>query len=294
MGYAFLALALFAGVTKGYCGKKTGGYVHGVGGSVMANIIRMALCAVIGLVIVLAGGGASGLLPSGTVMAIALFSGVSTAVFVVSWLISVERSAYMMLDVFLMLGVLVPILAESLLFGESVALTQWLGIGILLVAVVLMCSYNNSIKKKLTLSALALLTLCGLSSGLADLSQKLFVRYSGGTPASVFNLYTYVFAGLTLIIAYPFLKGKKDGGRIEWRRVAVYIAIMAACLFANSYFKTLAAAHLSAVLLYPLNQGAALILSSLMSATLFRERLTVKAIAGIVTAFIGLLIINLL
>ena len=48
----------------------------------------------------------------------------------------------MMLDVFLMLGVLVPILAESLLFGESVALTQWLGIGILLIAVVLMCSYN--------------------------------------------------------------------------------------------------------------------------------------------------------
>jgi multidrug transporter EmrE-like cation transporter len=69
---------------------------------------------------------------------------------------------------------------------------------------------------------------------------------------------------------------------------------MALCLFANSYFKTLAAARLDAVLMYPLNQGAALILSSAMASLLFREKLTAKAIAGIVLAFAGLVIINLL
>ena len=69
---------------------------------------------------------------------------------------------------------------------------------------------------------------------------------------------------------------------------------MALCLFANSYFKTLAAGYLNAVLLYPLNQGCALILSAIMSATLFQEKLTLKAVIGMVTAFAGLLIINLL
>ena len=70
--------------------------------------------------------------------------------------------------------------------------------------------------------------------------------------------------------------------------------MMALCLFANSYFKTLAAGYLSAVLLYPLNQGCALILSAFMSATLFKEKLTLKAVIGMITAFAGLLIINLL
>lgn len=71
------------------------------------------------------------------------------------------------------------------------------------------------------------------------------------------------------------------------------MAVMAACLFANSFFKTLAAEHLDAILLYPLNQGAALILSTLMSSVCFRERITVKCICGIVIAFVGLLVINL-
>ena len=76
--------------------------------------------------------------------------------------------------------------------------------------------------------------------------------------------------------------------------MAGYILLMALFLFANSYFKTLAAKHLSAVLLYPLNQGFALILSALMASVFFKEKLTAKAVIGIVTAFIGLLIINLL
>ena len=69
---------------------------------------------------------------------------------------------------------------------------------------------------------------------------------------------------------------------------------MALCLFANSYFKTLAARHLNAVLLYPLNQGCALILSAIMSTVLFKEKLTLKAAIGMISAFAGLLIINIL
>ena len=69
---------------------------------------------------------------------------------------------------------------------------------------------------------------------------------------------------------------------------------MAVCLFANSYFKTLAAGLLNISELYPLNQGAALILASVMSAVAFREKLTPKGILGILLSFVGLLFINLL
>lgn len=55
-----------------------------------------------------------------------------------------------------------------------------------------------------------------------------------------------------------------------------------------------AAGHLNAVLLYPLNQGCALILSTVMSVVLFKERFTARSGIGILTAFAGLLIIDLL
>ena len=295
MGYLFLVFALLAGVTKGYCGKKTSGFLSGFRDSMMANMIRMGLCIVIGFLIVLFGSDLQALAPSGKLLLISALSGVFTSVFVVSWLVSVKKSAYMMLDVFLMLGVLIPLLASSIFFRERIDLTQWIGIAILFVAVIIMCSYNNSIKEKLTLPALLLLIACGAANGIADFSQKLFVKQLPEVPASVFNFYTYVFAAITLVIAYLLMKPQgQETGKANFKKVAGYILVMAICLFANSFFKTLAANHLDSILLYPLNQGAALILSSAMSALLFKEKLTAKCIIGLVIAFVSLIIINVL
>jgi len=295
MGYLFLLISLFAGATKGYCGKKTSGYTATIGNAVFANTIRMFLCIFIGFVLILATEDLRILIPSPTLLLISALSGISSAIFVVSWLISVKKSAYMMLDIFLMLGVLLPLTGSSIFFGESVKLTQWVGIGVLFVAVVIMCSYNNTIKAKLTIPSLLLLLLCGIANGVADFSQKLFTKCIPAGSAAAFNFYTYVFAALVLVITYAVTRKRApDGEKADIKKIFGYVLIMAICLFANSYFKTLAAGYLSAVLLYPLSQGCALILSAIMSAALFKERLTPKAIIGMITAFAGLLIINLL
>ncbi|MBQ8893532.1 MAG: EamA family transporter [Clostridia bacterium] len=295
MGYLLLLVALLAGATKGFCGKKTSGYLNGFKDSMLANLIRMLLCIVIGFVLILFGGSVAQLKPSPELILISALSGVSTAVFVVTWLISVKKSAYMMLDVFLMMGVLVPLIAGSIFFDEAVKLTQWLGIAVLFGAVMIMCSYNNTIKEKINFSSLLLLLICGFSNGITDFSQKLFVKSLPEISASVFNFYTYIFAAVTLAVAYLLVKPREaQGERGVFKKVFGYILIMAICLFANSFFKTLAAEHLNSVLLYPLNQGAALILSTAMSAVFFKEKLTPKCIIGILVAFAGLLIINVL
>lgn len=100
---------------------------------------------------------------------------------------------------------------------------------------------------------------------------------------------------MILWLAFAVSKPEKQpADKPRGNSISVFILVMAICLFLNSYFKTLAAEHLSSVLLYPLNQGSTLILSSIMSAVLFREKLTAKAILGMLTAFVGLLVINLL
>lgn len=295
MGYLFLIIALFAGTAKGYCGKKTSGYTRNFRDAALSNIIRMVLCIVISFVLILVAGDFKKLIPNRDLLLISLLSGVSTAAFVTTWLICVKKSAYMMLDIFLMLGVLIPLIASNIIFNEVIKPTQWLGIGVLFAAVFIMCSYNNSIKAKLTPSALILLIICGAANGIADFSQKLFTKSIPYGSVAVFNFYTYLFASLALIIF--FVATRKPGeeiDRINIKKILSFILIMAICLFANSYFKTLASRHLSAVLLYPLNQGCALILSAVMATALFKEKLTAKAVVGILTAFAGLLIINLL
>ncbi len=295
MGYLFLFIALFAGISKGYCGKKTSGYTTGFHDAILANIIRMVLCSVIGFVLVVITDGVKFLIPTTNTLLIAALSGVSTAFFVVTWLIAVKKSAYMMLDIFLMMGLLIPLIASNIFFNESIKLTQWIGIIILFVAVIIMCSYNNSIKTKMTPLSFLLLVACGVASGITDFSQKLFAKQVTNCSAAAFNFYTYLFAMVVLIVTFfLFPKTENTNDKSNIKKIFGYIFLMALFLFTNSFFKTLAAKHLSAVLLYPLNQGCALILSALMASILFKEKLTIKAIIGIITAFIGLLIINLL
>ena len=46
--------------------------------------------------------------------------------------------------------------------------------------------------------------------------------------------------------------------------------------------------------LYPLSQGASLIISSVMAAVLFGEKITAKCVIGLTLAFSGLMVINVL
>lgn len=294
IGYLFLAIALFAGTTKGYCGKKISGRAEGLKSAVFANFIRMLFCIAIGFFLIALGGELASLRPSSVLLFTAALSGATTAVFVVSWLLSVRKSAYMMLDIFLMMGVLIPLIGSYLLFAEEICLRQWIGMGFLFIAVVLMCSYHHSLKGKLTFPALLLLLLCGIANGLTDLSQKLFSEWGAGQSVAAFNFYTYLFSALILGIVFLLIPRERSAEKsANIGKTWPLILLMAVCLFANSYFKTLAAKSLPAAVLYPLNQGSALILSLGMAAIFFKEKITAKSILGVGIAFVGLLLMNL-
>ena len=295
MGYVFLFAALISGITKGYCGKKTSGYVNEYKDAMLFNSIRMAICVLIGTVMLAATGKINFLHTNITVLLVTLLSGFANSAFVVLWLVSAKKGSYMMLDVFCMLGVLIPIIGCAVFFGEPVGVNAIIGIVILIAAVGIMCSYNNTIKQKITVSAFIILLFCGISNGLSDFSQKLFVNLTKDVPIAVFNLYTYLFSAILLIACFAFFKAKSDNDEaINIKPILKYVFIMSVCLFLNSYFKTCAAKYLPSAQLYPLSQGGGLILSSVMSAVVFRERLTVKAICGIVLSFAALIIINIL
>lgn len=297
MGYLFLGISLIAGATKGYCGKKTSGYTKGFKDAVLANLVRMFFCVLLGLLMVFAYGYTKHLSFDRDILLVSALSGVSTAVFVICWLVSVKQSAYMMLDVFLMLGVFVPVSLGSIIFNEAVRGNDIAGIVLLVISAIIMSSYNNSIKTKLNIKSLIILIVCGTANGFTDFSQKLFVKNFEEIPVAVFNLYTYVFCFSVLMLAF-FVLNKKDScektKNQDFKKMFVYILIMSVCLFLNSYFKTKSALYLDSVTLYPLSQGLALMLSTIMSAVLFGERLNIKCILGIVMAFGALIIINII
>lgn len=299
MGYFFLALALIAGAAKGYCGKKVSTRLGGYSDASLANFIRMVVCVAVGLILAVSQSGNFFAETSLNTIICALLSGVATASFIVSWVISIRNGAFVMVDVFLTLGVGITLLLSRIFLHEHIRINHIIGFVILAVAAYVMCSYSQKLGGKMTVSSLLLLVLCGVSNGLADFSQKLFVYTTVGESAAAFNFYSYVFSSVVLLAAYFVFKKKEKGvesvfATVYAKKLLIYIAIMAVMLFVNSYFKTLAAGHLASALLYPLNQGSALILALFMGAVFFKEKITPRCLLGIAMAFAALFIINVL
>ena len=138
-----------------------------------------------------------------------------------------------------------------------------------------------------------LLLLCGAANGLSDFSQKLFVNFAADTPISIYNFYTYLFSAVILFACFFFFSKDSDE-KTNIKKIFPYILVMSVCLFLYSYFKTLAAKYLSSAELYPLAQGGALVVSSIMSAVFFHEKITLKCVVGIVLTFAALIVINVL
>ncbi|MGM9624873.1 MAG: EamA family transporter [Eubacteriales bacterium] len=300
IGYLYVAGALAAGVTKGYCGKKTSGVIRTTRSTLLFNAVRMLLCIPIGFLFVLTAGATGSLTADGTTLFSSLLSGLSTALFVVTWIGCVRWGAYMMVDVFVTLGILIPMLFSAICFGEPIRLVHLLGLVLLIFAAYLMCTYHKKLSdntRKIGIPQYLLLFLCGISNGITQFAQKWF-RYACDTDISVFNFYTYVVAAAVLLLCFLFCNNtSSDTEQINTAsmcRLAVYVLLMSACLFFHSYCSTAAAGYLSSSQLYPLMQGSALILSMLMSAVCFGERITVRSILGIVSAFAAMLCINLL
>lgn len=299
MGYLFIILALLCGITKGFCGKKTSGVIQALPHAMLFNAVRMLLCIPIGLLFVcFYTGTLTSLAVDGITLLISAVTGIATSVFVVTWLIAVRTGAYMMVDVFPTLGVIIPVIACRFFFDEPVRWNHLTGILLLVAAAYIMCTYNKTIgKAALTPASFLLLFLCGISNGLTSFSQKWF-QYVSSADAAVYNFYTYVFSSVTLLLCWLFLhsrqKEKTDVPAVDIRKLSVYVVIMSFCIFLHSFFSTMAAGYLSSSQLYPLMQGGALVLSMLMSSICFGEKITLRCLCGICVTFTALLCINLL
>ena len=299
MGYLYLLLSNLAGAGKGYCGKKLSGHIKGTKDAVLSNTLRMLLCIVIGYALILFTGATAEMkLDRGTLL-ITVLAGVSISFTVIFWLLAVKKSAYIILDVFAVLSALVPTISSAIMYGERIRLNQIVGFLILLAATIILCSYNNSIKTKLSISTFLTLLGFGVANGLSDFSQKMFNYTSVSKNGYVYNFYTYLFSTLTLLILYVILsftvKDDKDGStKKALGKISLYVSVMSVCLFLNSFFKVMAAKTVDAAILYPCVQGIALLFSIGMSAVFFKEKLTLKCAIGTAMIFAGLLIINCL
>ncbi|MBQ7037415.1 MAG: EamA family transporter [Clostridia bacterium] len=292
MGYVFLAIALFAGITKGYCGKTISRSMETFRECIFINLMRMLFCTVVGFLLALVRCGFSDFAVSFSEVKIYIFAGACMMTFCAAWMYAYRNEAYMFLSIFTMLGTIVTCLLDYLIYKAPIHVSQWIGMALLLLSVFIMANYNKVIKGKLTGRGLLLLIIGSTGAALADFSQKIFVREIG-KKAEIFNFYMYAVGFLLLAVILTLQKtgNEKKIKHIFFEKKSVWIYFcMAFFLYLNSVTKTMAAGFLPSAQIYPVLQGANLILSALMANFIFKEKMNRKGVLGMTIAFLGLLL----
>lgn len=291
MGYLYIVIALLAGATKGFMGKRISNTVTTYRQSVFVNMLRMLICVAVSVGTLLIESGGNGFVMDKEAFIYGGLAGVALSAFLITWLLAVRHGAFMLISVSQMFGVVITLICSYFVFRDPIVPKQLIAVLILIAAVLIMASYSSIIKGKLSAVGIFLIIACGTSNGLYDFSLKLFTYYSEAS-VSVLNLISYATSGIVLVAMMSMPSDDSFNKKALFKSGFMPVLIMSVCLFINSYFKAAANNYLTVAQVYPLNQAGGLILSALMSAAFFKEKITFRCAIGMALAFVAVILLK--
>lgn len=183
---------------------------------------------------------------------------------------------------FMKLGVLIPTIMAVVLFHETPTWTQILGIGLALVAIVIIHFEKEAItegNKKLWLLILS------LASGITDSMANIFEQVGTVESKDGYLLITF-FAAFILALVFALFGREKIS-----KNDILYGILIGIPNYFSARFLLQALAHIDAVLVYPMYSVATIIVITLVGIVVFREAVSKRKLCalGLIVLALGLL-----
>lgn len=233
--------------------------------------------------------------PSGLTLALGAINALTLWLYNIALIEAGNRGSYAFVIISNVFGgILVPLIVDVLFIGVQLSPLQLAAIALMLVSLVVMNAKGLSFKgasKGYYLWCALLFCANGLFSTLMNLQQRLM----NSTQNSEMIVTSYLGAALIVVLfftlrgqAKPLLEGFKMGRKSALSALGCGAV---ATLAANLMLYLLR--HLSASILYTMDNGGVMVMSAICSVLFFREKLRSNQIAGIALATASIVMISL-
>ena len=301
--YIALVLAQLGTSGKQYAMKNCGRLTPGPFNSICINAMRALICLAVSAVICLVSGGGT-TTPLGYL--IIIISGVATAFNLFTWILSSRLVSLTLLESVCMMGSLVLplILAPYIFNGERVSLWQWIGCALVIVSVFLFMNKSEKGAKRegSLISKIAIVAFCAIALTTTTIFKKLYVinieaNGLGNVEYFTFINFVTVLAVFAILFVIYYARERKRataenrGVELPYKKVWAYILIAAAALYLNELF-TVYANQLPAAIYLPLSKGLAVGCTFLLDITVFKDKVTLRKLIGLVTVTAAIILVN--
>ena len=192
-------------------------------------------------------------------------------------------------------GLLVPVLAGQLFWGESISLLQVLALVVLLASFYLAGGVKLESGRRFNVTWLVLILTAMLGNGVLMTLSKYHQRILPGRDVGEFLIVAFATAALAsaFLTLFRSAVGKE---RISRPKGAPFVLLVAGAGVTTAFGNWIAlhlAGNMPAVLLFPVMNGGIVFASSVLSVLLFKEKMTRRISAGMALGLAALVMISL-
>ena len=220
---------------------------------------------------------------------------------------AIKGTSLVVCNMFALGGLFVPCVAGIFLFDEPMSIWQWSGLIVFVLSIYFLSAKENKEEKKaarpFTLRTFFMLVLSFIVNGLVMLVQKYFALLVPDRNEATFSFLTFainaviLYAGMLLI----GLKKKKSQSDREERIIQIKKlpkpllvcgAVLAVALFTINLLVTVMASEIESVVLFTVSSALSIVITALVGALIFKEKLTAKNYIGLVLGFFSCVMVS--
>lgn len=241
---------------------------------------------------------------SGTEFGFSVFSVLLGAALAVANILSLEGllqaqacGSFAYTSVIVALSAIIPSMSGPVLFGEKVTVSQFAGIGLMIICIILSPGNDGGERRAVNLKWLLFCTVAFVFSGAVGVVQKIHqnnATHKAEMPALLLTCFfaSFLLSGIKLIIERGRMK--KSGESLNKLTLAVLLfpAVSGLCFAFPHTINLFLSGRLASVVFFPTINLCPMLLTMLYAVFGFKERLTAKQWAGIAVGILSTVFVS--
>lgn len=291
MGTVYIGIILLCRVVQHLYNKKASNMVSGLTQLFQYSGFRQCISAVLALGLILLGG--NGFSFDLKTIGLSVLSGLMLTISMSCSLYAMKSGMVALVSLFGTAGLIVPCIAGVFLFEIPVGIMQWAGIALFMIAAYLMIMGSKQAVSGFSFKTLILLTITLLAEGGTMLAQQMFAQYVPDGNVSVFSFLSFGMPAIVMFAVLPIIsKATCEEIQPLSKPLIIYGILLAAVILIINQLATLATAIVPPVILFTFINGGSTVIAAVVAALVYKEKLTVRSLAGIILGVVALVIIK--
>lgn len=192
-------------------------------------------------------------------------------------------------------GMLIPLIAGIFLFNSPISIFQWLGVVIFFVAAYFLIGSSKKIYTNFSFKTVLFLIGSLVFNGCSALAQQMFTHYVPNGNVSVFTFLSFCVIAVLGLLVFACIKKTNSTEKqpSDIKTLAISAVALAIAVFIINQVITISTTLIAPVMLFTFANGGGTIISTIVGATMYKEKLTVQSIVGIILGIASLIIIKI-